>query len=414
MPKTIKGISGEFKTETQVPRPGEDVKAQHVELPAQDLLNNEVLLYGMLNTLREEVRGLRAQLAGLVVSTALPTLTLEPSRTYPLPDFIRLARLGGFTGDVQLAVLNLPAGVGAALNPAVLTGSAATAGLTLTTSGALVPGIYDLVVRAEGGGKSAQAVVRTTVLATTAPRSFELSIADSAAIERTRGSSVVLSLDVLRSGGFADNITLDGVNLPAGVTLTPSPNPVTGDAGQQRGAAKVTLAAGTSVPAGSYNITLRGQGGGVTRTATIRLTVSAPATTEGTPDFRLEFTPDPEPLATRNGVTMRIIRSGGFTGPVRVKEQAIHAKTHDLLIGGKPGEALVYGDTVRLTLDGTAYGYIGAGLMAVDAGLDTEDGVGLYANYLTTIEVVGQDPSWPNGALARMASLWGRTGNPVN
>lgn len=363
---------GEFKNETTVPLPGEDIKAQHVRVPVQDLLDNDGLLYRSLAELRRELAQLRGQLRSLRVYLTAPSLSLEPNTTYALADFVRVERMGGITEDVQLSVLNLPAGVSAVFEPPVLKASADRAKLTLTTGGNLVAGTYSLVVRAEAGGVSDEAVLRAEVSASTAPRGFALSAPAALAIDRTKGNVTVFAVDITRSGGFADDISIQGVNLPAGVRVDVAPNPVTGSAAQQFRAATVTITADSAVPTGSYNLRLQASGGGIVRTHTASLAINTGAALEGLPDFQLSSVAD-----GRGGVDVRITRSGGFTGPVvfywlpttdsnRWRDPDIIANGQVIgtqFMDANAGQmadlkgAVITSDTAKLTADGAAYGW---------------------------------------------------------
>lgn len=68
--------------------------------------------------------------------------------------------------------------------------------------------------------------------------------------------------------GFTDPVNLTVAGAPAGATVNVAPNPVT-----PTGTATVTLSDITPAMAGNYTLTLTAEGGGVTRTATVGLSV---------------------------------------------------------------------------------------------------------------------------------------------
>ncbi len=75
------------------------------------------------------------------------------------------------------------------------------------------------------------------------------------------------------SGGFKSAITLSATGLPAGVTATFAPASI---ASPGNGTSTVTLKAAPTTVAGVYTVTLKGVGGGVTKTQPVTLTLIVP------------------------------------------------------------------------------------------------------------------------------------------
>lgn len=84
------------------------------------------------------------------------------------------------------------------------------------------------------------------------------------------GGNVTIPLSIIGSGGFGGNVALSVSGLPSGVTPLFSPTSVSGS-----GTSSLRISADASVRAGSYNLTIAGTWGAVTRTATVTLTVNA-------------------------------------------------------------------------------------------------------------------------------------------
>jgi hypothetical protein len=82
------------------------------------------------------------------------------------------------------------------------------------------------------------------------------------------GSSVSFSIGVAATDGFAQPVTLSVDGLPAGVTASFSANPVT-----PSGGSFLKLSAAASTPTGVFSVTVTGTGGGITHTASGRVTV---------------------------------------------------------------------------------------------------------------------------------------------
>src|SRR5262249_34037077 len=101
---------------------------------------------------------------------------------------------------------------------------------------------------------------------------------------------------------------LSASGLPSGVTATFNPTSTTG------GSSALTLAASSAAATGMTSVTINGSGGGLTRSATLVLTVNAPPT----PDFTLSASPA-SLTAPRSGsaaTTISINRTGGFASSV--------------------------------------------------------------------------------------------------
>lgn len=97
-----------------------------------------------------------------------------------------------------------------------------------------------------------------------------------AALTIVQSGSDKATAELRRKDGFAGGVqfSLTGAIVGTGadkVTYSFTPNPATGGSGS------LTLTVGSEVPAGQYDLTVRAQSGATTRTATLRLTVTAPA-----------------------------------------------------------------------------------------------------------------------------------------
>jgi endoglucanase len=149
---------------------------------------------------------------------------------------------------------------------------------------------------------------------TTPDPDFSHSAAPSA-VTVNRGASASSTITITRAGGFAGPVALSASGLPAGVTATFTPASVTG------ASSTVTFTAATAAALGPASVTITGTGGGLTRTATINLTVSEITMA----DFSLTAT---TPAMTLNrGVsatgTIGVNRLGGFTGAVALSASGL-------------------------------------------------------------------------------------------
>ncbi len=224
---------------------------------------------------------------------------------------VTVTRGGGYTGAVTLAADGAPGGVTPTFSPASLASGVSTSTLTLAVGATTAPGSYSITVRASGTGVTAQtATVQLTVTAAAQP-DFALT-ATPGSVTVQAGQSGTSTITVTRSGGFAGEVALVAEGAPSGVT--PAFAPATIATGATTSA--LTLAVAPTVAPGTYPITIRGSGaGGLNRTTTVQLTVTAPP-------GGLTLSAAPAALSVQAGQsgtsTITITRSGSFTGTVNL------------------------------------------------------------------------------------------------
>jgi hypothetical protein len=123
----------------------------------------------------------------------------------------------------------------------------------------------------------------------------------------TPGGSVTYAITVNLLSGSTQGVTLSLSGQPGGVSESFSPS-----SGSPTFSSSLTLSVASSVPTGSYAMTVTGVGGGKTHTVTIRLTVTQ------APDFRIEISP---PSVTVNqgqvaSYSVSIVGMNGFNSQV--------------------------------------------------------------------------------------------------
>jgi uncharacterized membrane protein len=217
---------------------------------------------------------------------------------------ITITRSGGFTSSVALSATGLPSGVTATFNPPSTTGGGST--LTLAASSTAATGAVNVTINGSGGGLSRSATLSLTVNAPPPP-DFTISASPSN-LTVNRGASGASTITITRTGGFTSSVALSASGLPSGVTATFNPTSTTG------GSSALTLAASSTAATGMTSITINGSGGGLTRGATLILTVNAPPPA----DFTLSASP--ASLTVNRGAsgasTITITRTGGFASSV--------------------------------------------------------------------------------------------------
>jgi hypothetical protein len=276
----------------------------------------------------------QGQSGGLARTTTV-SLTVNPA---PVPDFsisaapgsrtisqggtttytITVTSANGFNGTVSLAALNLPGNVvlaGTGFSPQTVTvasGGSASSTFTYVSNSTVPTGTFTLTMQGSGGGLIRSTTVSLTVTPGPAP-DFTISATPTFA-NVARGGSAVYSITVQSQNGFSNGINLTALNLPGNQVLpgtgfspqTAAP-PVNGST-----TSTLTIVTDSQTLTGTFTITVRGQGGGLTRETTISLTVT-PA-----PDFSIVASTSSASV-TQGGSASYIINLqsvSGFTGSV--------------------------------------------------------------------------------------------------
>ena len=199
---------------------------------------------------------------GSILVTANPsTLSLPQGGSGTIT--ATLARGGGYTGVVTVAVSGLPTGATATIDPAELSGISLSATVTVTIASTVTIGTYAVTVIATGNG--VQTRTASFQLAVTVPPSFALS-AEPVAGAIAAGGSRAVAITIGRTN-FDGPVTLALLNPPAGITGTFDPTPATNTS-------TLTLTIAASVAAASHTLTIQGTAPGLpARTAQLTITV---------------------------------------------------------------------------------------------------------------------------------------------
>lgn len=294
--------------------------------------------------------GVSAQSTTVAVTvTAAPGLTLTASAAATTGAVggtatvaVTLARLGGFAGDVTLAVQGLPSGITAAFAPGILAGTTVSSTLTLTIGATAAPGTYALQLNAAGaGGVSAQAPLSLTV---TVAQGYTLA---ASSVSLTQGGTGTSTVTVTRTGGFAGTVNLAVGGLPSGVTASVNPAAVTGTS------ATITFTASGSAATGAFSATVTGTATGLANvSATVSGTV-APGGGGGTGNVTWTFcdlTELPLFVAYRNGRSgawVRATNSGNNTYRFQIDDAGGVAIVKPLA-GGTADVTVWYGSGAQL------------------------------------------------------------------
>jgi kumamolisin len=173
----------------------------------------------------------------------------------------------GFDSAVALSVAGAPAGVTVSLSStSIAAPGSGTSTLTLAVAPTTAAGTYTITVTGTGGGITQTATVSLTV---TAPvvGGFTISVSPTSG-SLARGQSGYAVVTITASGGFNSAVALSATGVPSGVTGSFSPTSITGS-----GTSDFTLTVSRTAPTGTYPITIKGTGGGITHTTTLTFTV---------------------------------------------------------------------------------------------------------------------------------------------
>ncbi len=201
-------------------------------------------LYDVIGQVDEQQNG------KFTLSTAFDNLTLHSGNggTYE----IKINRSGGFTGTVALTLAGAPSGITGTFNPKSTTGNSSN--LAISVDNTVAAGDYKLTVRGKSGGIVSETKLKLKVINLNNPSTFSLGL-DPSSIEIKQASSKPLTVSINKSGSFASNVTLSATNLPTGVSANFNPNPTITSS-------ELTLTTTAATPVGSYEITIKGTGGG--------------------------------------------------------------------------------------------------------------------------------------------------------
>jgi kumamolisin len=180
--------------------------------------------------------------------------------------------------------------------------------ITSGTSGSFSAEVgYDLVTG--WGSPNGVGLINALAPTSTSP-AFSIN-ASPASVSVVQGSSGTSTITTTVSGGFDAAIALTASGQPTGVTLTLSSSTI---AAPGSGSSTLTMAVASTTAAGTYTIAVSGTGGGITHTATVALTVTAP--TAGA--FTISVSPTSGSLRQGQSGTASVTTavSGGFDSAI--------------------------------------------------------------------------------------------------
>jgi len=198
----------------------------------------------------------------LAASTPSGTLIPGGSSTFTISTTVS----GGFSSVVTLSASGLPKGVTAKFTPGTIAGNGSSM-LTLKAATTASAGTFSITVKASGGG-----IVRSQILSLeVVVPSFTVALSGTS-IKIGRGGSSPVTVTSAVVNGFNSALALSVSGMPRGVTASFMPSRI---AAPGNGNAVVTLKVASTAVSGGYNLTVKANGGGTTKTQVLRLSVTA-------------------------------------------------------------------------------------------------------------------------------------------
>ena len=276
------------------------------------------------------------QTVTLTVSPPRPDFTLAATpSTASVPQggattySVSTAAVAGFSGGIGLSVSGLPAGATAGFSATpVSPGSGST--LTVSAGPSTPAGTYQLAIVGASGSLSHGQVVTLTV---TAPAPDFTVAATPSSRSASQGGSTTFAISTAPVAGFTGGIDLGVTGLPAGVTASYSPDPVSAGSG-----ATLTVSVGATAAPGNYSLTITGAGGGRSHSQVVSLSVTA------APSADFALTVDPTAMSVARGASgagwVQTTSVGGASdSPI------------DLSVSGLPAGVTVAFDATEITVD---------------------------------------------------------------
>jgi Domain of unknown function (DUF1929)/Glyoxal oxidase N-terminus len=173
---------------------------------------------------------------------------------------VNVSALNGFAGNVSFSITGLPSGATPTFMPASVVGSGSST-LSISTSSSTPAGSYSLTITATSGTLTHTAQV-TLVVA-----DFSISVAPASQTVG-RGSKTFYTVTITALGPFTSSVSFTVTGVPKRTSTSFSPTSVTGS-----GTSTLTVGPNRNAPPGTYSLTIKGSGAGITHSAVVSLTI---------------------------------------------------------------------------------------------------------------------------------------------
>lgn len=197
-----------------------------------------------------------------------------------------ISALNGFTDAVSPSVSGLPAGATARFIPASAV-NPKTWALMVSTTTTTAAGSYTMTITGTSGTLSHST---TVTLVVQGPPDFSISASPTSQTV-TPGNNTTYTTSISALNGFASTVNLSVSGLPTGATASISPSSISGS-----GSATLTVSTATTIPTGTYAVTITGTSGTLSHSAVATLVVPGP-------DFSISASPGSQTVTQGNNTT---------------------------------------------------------------------------------------------------------------
>jgi kumamolisin len=175
---------------------------------------------------------------------------------------------GGYSSSITLSASGLPSGVtvGFSTNPIGPSGNSV---LTFTAAATAATGTFTVTVTGKGSDSNTTVAITTITLTVTAASSNFTISANPTSLSISRSSSGSSKITTALAQGNISSISLSASGQGSGTSISFSPSSISGGNGSSTMNVSVSRRAST----GTFNIVVKGTGGGNSHTATVQLTV---------------------------------------------------------------------------------------------------------------------------------------------
>ncbi|MGA8937851.1 MAG: hypothetical protein WB439_01680, partial [Acidobacteriaceae bacterium] len=248
---------------------------------------------------------------------------------------ISVAAINGFSSGVSVSLSGLPAGVTAA--PASLTITPGTPqSVKLTAAASAAAGSSTITVTGTYGTLTHTATFTLNVAAAPAP-DFSLKINPTNLTLTAGALGQQTAVTVTALNGFKGTVSVSASGMPSGVTVAPASLTIAPGVPQS-----LMLTAATSATTGSASVTIAGETGTLSHSATLALTVATPSghdvTTYHNDNARTGLNPNETILTTANVNSatfgkLNVLTADGVVDaePLYLSAVTINGQTHNVL-----------------------------------------------------------------------------------
>jgi uncharacterized membrane protein len=277
----------------------------------------------------------------LAVAVNPTTLNVAPGGTGSAA--LTITRGGTFSGPVTLSQSGAPAGVTVTPTPSTLGVGSTASTINVAVAGTVAVGSYPIAISAAGTGVTTATTNLNLVVVAGGAGSIALSASPTTLTAAVGAAAVTSTITIARTAPFTGPVALAVTGAPAGVQAAVNPASVTGTT------ATLTVTSTAGAVNGTYPLTVRGSGTGISDATTI-----VNVTVTGGSAGAIALSASPTTLTAAVGAaavtsTITVARTAPFTGPVALAVTGAPAG-----VTATVNPASVTGTTATLSVTSTA------------------------------------------------------------